>query len=108
MARPSIFLLLGAAVVLGGCSSTSLALFGVDAATQLATGRSIQGNVIHAVTGKDCAPVNWIVGRPICQEEKQVAEASQPPAYCYRTLGQVACHSERDPWMSPERRLFKE
>ena len=102
------FLALTAVLALGACSPTSVALVGMDAATQLATGRSIQGNVMHAVTGKDCAPANWIVGRPLCQEEKQVAEAPPVPVYCYRTLGQVACHSQPDPWMSPERRLYRE
>lgn len=107
MTRP--LLTLTTALVLGACSPTGVALVGVDAATQLATGRSIQGNVLHAVTGKDCAPANWIVGKPLCQEEKQVAEAPPPgPVYCYRTLGQVACHSEPDPWMSPEQRLYRE
>lgn len=101
-------LLSAAIMALGACSPTSVALVGVDAATQLATGRSIQGNVIHAVTGKDCAPANWIVGRPFCQEEKQVAESKPQPTYCYRTLGQVSCHSEPDPWMSPEQRLYRE
>jgi hypothetical protein len=96
------------ALSLGGClTSTGVAILGADTAAQLATGRSIQGNVMYALTGKECAPVNALVGKPMCRE----VEAAQPelaPRYCYRTLGQVTCHSEPDPWMSGESRLSPE
>jgi hypothetical protein len=94
-----------AAAGLSGCSNSGLALMGVDAASYIASGRSISGNLIYAMTGKDCAPLNLLAGRPPCHEEP--AKAEEPPVYCYRTLGQVDCHSEPDPMMSPTTRLYR-
>jgi hypothetical protein len=91
-----------------GCSGSGLAMMGADAVTQVASGRSIAGNVIHALTGKDCVPLNALAGKPICPEEKEDAAAKEEaPVYCYRTLGQVDCHAEPDPMMSPTTRLYR-
>lgn len=95
---------------LSGCSGPGAALFGADAVTQLASGRTIQGNLIYAVTGRDCVPLNLLSGRPVCKDEDEqeasVAEAS--PVYCYRTLGQVDCHTEPDPQMPATTRLYRD
>lgn len=84
-------------------------MMGADAVTQVASGRSIAGNVIHALTGKDCVPLNALAGKPICPDEKEDAAAAKEdaPVYCYRTLGQVDCHAEPDPMMSPTTRLYR-
>jgi hypothetical protein len=97
---------LGQAVA--GCSGSSLAVMGADAMTQVASGRSISGNVIHAFTGKDCVPMNLLTGKPMCPEEDAAAaKKEEAPVYCYRTLGQVDCHVEPDPMMSPNTRLYR-
>jgi hypothetical protein len=107
-------LTLAAAAILAGlglqaCSGSGLALMGADAASQVASGRTLTGNLIHAFTGKDCVPLNALAGRPMCQDDaQQTAEAKDAaPVYCYRTLGQVDCHSEPDPMMSPRSRLYR-
>jgi hypothetical protein len=108
MARPffhTALLLLGLAV--SGCSTSSIAMMGADAVTQLASGRSISGNVIHALTGKDCVPLNLLAGKPACQDEETKQAKDEKPIYCYRTLGQVDCHSDPDPMMSPTTRLYR-
>jgi hypothetical protein len=97
--------LVGAAA--SGCSGSSLAIMGADAVTQVASGRSITGNVIHAFTGKDCVPMNVLSGKPMCPEEEKAAAKDEAPVYCYRTLGQVDCHAEPDPMMSPTTRLYR-
>lgn len=79
---------------------------GADAVTQVASGRSITGNVIHAVTGKDCAPLNVLTGKPVCREDDTESQ-DEAPVYCYRTLGQVDCHPEPDPMKSPQTRLYR-
>lgn len=97
--------LLGLAV--SGCSGSSLAVMGADAVTQIASGRSISGNVIHAFTGKDCVPANLLAGKPMCPDDDSKAVKDERPIYCYRTLGQVDCHSDPDPMMSPSTRLYR-
>ncbi len=84
-------------------------MMGADAVTQAASGRSITGNVIYAMTGKDCMPFNVLAGKPMCPDEEAAAAAAKEPApvYCYRTLGQVDCHAEPDPMMSPTTRLYR-
>ena len=94
-------------IVASGCSGSSIAVMGADAMTQLASGRSITGNVIHAFTGKDCVPMNILSGKPMCPEENTAAAKDEAPVYCYRTLGQVDCHAEPDPMMSPTTRLYR-
>jgi hypothetical protein len=99
------------AIVLGqslaACSGSSLAVMGADAVTQVTSGRSISGNVIHAFTGKDCVPMNFFAGKPVCPEQDTATAKDEPPIYCYRTLGQVDCHAEPDPMMSPGSRLYR-
>ena len=96
-----------AGTALQACTGSELALMGADAASQLTSGRTLAGNLIHVVTGKDCVPVNVLAGRPMCTEEKETAAAEPEPVYCYRTLGQVDCHAEPDPMMSPTTRLYR-
>src|SRR5690242_18664923 len=99
--------LLAAGLATSGCSGSSLAVMGADAMTQIASGRSISGNVIHAFTGKDCIPANIFAGKPMCPEEETAVAKNAAPIYCYRTLGQVDCHTEPDPMMSPTSRLYR-
>lgn len=107
MTRPILHVsILAAGLAVSGCSGSSLAIMGADAVTQLASGRSISGNVIHAFTGKDCIPMNLLTGKPMCPEEEKNAAAEERPIYCYRTLGQVDCHADPDPMMSPTTRLY--
>jgi hypothetical protein len=94
-------------LVASGCSGSSLAIMGADAVSQVTSGRSITGNVIHAFTGKDCVPMNVLTGKPMCPEETTTAAKDETPVYCYRTLGQVDCHAEPDPMMSPTTRLYR-
>jgi hypothetical protein len=89
-----------------GCSGSGLALMGADAVAHVASGRSISGNVIHAFTGKDCVPINVLAGKPMCPEEDE-PKKEETPVYCYRTLGQIDCHTEPDPMMSPTTRLYR-
>ena len=106
----SVLLVLGG-LSLSGCTTSGLAMMGADAVTQAASGRSITGNVIYAMTGKDCMPFNVLTGKPICPDEEAAATAAkeqqQAQVYCYRTLGQVDCHTEPDPMMSPTTRLYR-
>jgi len=97
-----------AGTALQACSGSGIALMGADAASQVASGRTLAGNLIHAMTGKDCVPLNIFAGRPMCRDEEEQTAATKPaPVYCYRTLGQVDCHSEPDPMMSPTTRLYR-
>jgi hypothetical protein len=104
----SAALLMLGGLCVSGCTTSGLAMMGADAMTQAASGRSITGNVIYAMTGKDCMPFNALAGKPMCPDEEAAAAArEEAPVYCYRTLGQVDCHVEPDPMMSPTTRLYR-
>ena len=73
----SAALFLSAGLALSGCTTSGLAMMGADAMTQAASGRSITGNVIYAMTGKDCMPLNVLTGKPMCPDEEAAAAAAK-------------------------------
>jgi hypothetical protein len=40
--------------------------------------------------------------------ESQIAMPEPPKVFCYRSLGQVTCHTEPDPLMPPATRLYQD
>lgn len=93
------------ALLLCGCEPASIALWGIDSVSQAANGRTVQGNLLYAATGKECTLLGPLFGKPMCSTSTGSEAVPGPPAYCYRTLGQVACHSAPDPWMPPATHL---
>jgi hypothetical protein len=99
----------------GGGTALTLAMLGADGLSYATTGKSLTGNVVTAAMGRDCEPFNVLNSKSMCSDDRKgepgkaetLASADKPPVYCYRTLGQVACHSEPDPWMSPNQRLYR-
>lgn len=97
------------ALALGGCTTAAgtVAIVGLDVASEAATGRSLTGHVIHAMTGRHCETSNLLKGKAYCgPSEPEMATATQPPtAHCYRSLAGVTCHPVPDVFMSDARRL---
>lgn len=99
----------------GGGPALTIAMLGVDGISYATTGKSLTGNVVTKMMGRECEPFNLLNSKSVCSEDSKTEQAkaellaasNQPPVYCYRTLGQVACHSEPDPWMSPNQRLYR-
>src|SRR5262245_22892553 len=114
MRRILILLSLLSLTACGGPALT-IAMLGADGISYAATGKSLTGNVVTSMMGRECEPFNMLNSKPICAEDgkgapgqaQMLAAAAPPPVYCYRTLGQVACHAEPDPWMSPNQRLYR-
>ena len=103
---PSLALILTGSC-LSACTTSGLAMMGADVVTQAASGRSITGNILYAMTGKDCMPFNVLSGKPMCDDKEESAAPEEEPVYCYRTLGHVDCHAEPDPMKSPGTRLYR-
>ena len=76
-----ISLLLGAALVIGGCSSDVFKK--VD--------REVAGWF-----GESCSFTNLSSGDDFCMPEKEAH--MQPLVYCYKTLGSVNCYAEENPY----------
>lgn len=53
--------------------------------------------VAEAVTGQDCSYIRHLEDKgPLCRpKQRQVIER---PVYCYKTLADVECYAERDPY----------
>lgn len=110
-------ILLLALLTLTACGGPALtiAMLGADGLSYATTGKSLTGNVVTKMMGRECEPFNVLNSKPMCAEDRKdqagnaqmLAAASPPSVYCYRTLGQVACHAEPDPWMSPNQRLYR-
>jgi hypothetical protein len=98
------------ALSLGGCTTAAgtVAIVGLDVASEAATGRSLTGHVIHAMTGRHCETSNLLKGKAYCApSEPDVAMAPSTPtgAHCYRSIAGVTCHPVPDVFMSDARRL---
>lgn len=62
----------------------------------VATGKTASDNVMSLATGKDCSTIR-------AKDEGRYCVAKNPPierpdVYCYRSLGQVSCYREPDPY----------
>lgn len=101
-------------LTLTACTPLDLAYLGAEAASQIASGRSLSHNVTYAVTGHDCTPVRALLWGTACTElddapsdekvaehEKEVSSAAN--VYCYRSIGTVDCHEQPDPLRSASR-----
>lgn len=62
----------------------------------VATGKSASDHIVSLSTGKDCSSIR-------AKDEGQYCVSKNPPiqrpdVYCYRSLGQVSCYREPDPY----------
>ncbi|MBF0268379.1 MAG: hypothetical protein HQL44_07285 [Alphaproteobacteria bacterium] len=71
-------------------------LMQVEVVSLVATGKTATDHVASLATGKDCSTIR-------AKDEGQFCVSRNPPiqrpdVYCYRTLGQVSCYREPDPY----------
>ena len=66
----------------------------VNAATVIATDKTIADHVVSYRSGKDCSSVRSEQGRSYCREDEPnpIADVT-----CYQTLGDVMCYAAPDP-----------
>ena len=92
--------LLAASLALGGCIGGvgTGALLAAGATTTTVMEDKLPSDFIaEAVTGQDCSYIRHVKDKgPLCRPERR--EVIERPLYCYRTLGQIECFEERDPY----------
>ena len=88
-------------LILSGCESNALitpatALM-ASGAVVIAEDKTPTDLIASAITGLDCDTVRKSRDKgPLCRPEKQ--EIIEKPVYCYRTLGEINCFNEPDPY----------
>ncbi|MEQ8604569.1 MAG: hypothetical protein RIB45_14740 [Marivibrio sp.] len=91
---------LAASLTLGGCIGGvgTGALLAAGATTTTVLEDKLPSDFIaEAVTGQDCSYIRQLEDKgPLCRPERR--EVIERPLYCYRTLGQIECFEERDPY----------
>lgn len=71
-------------------------LLQAEVVSLVATGKTATDHIVSMGTGKDCSTIR-------AKDEGQYCVSKNPPiqrpdVYCYRTLGQVSCYREPDPY----------
>ena len=90
------FMLLAAALVLGGCSAASTAqsvapqALLIEGATIVGTDKTIGDHVISFATNKNCSTIRKHLGKTYCEED-EIGRVDE--VYCYRTLAKVTCYA---------------
>jgi hypothetical protein len=87
-------LALGLSACAGGAAAP-LVMASTDIYGYSANRKSNVDSLISAVAGQNCSFRNLGVGRSYCLEE--TSTATEPTAYCYRTIADVTCYREARP-----------
>ncbi|MDF1749853.1 MAG: hypothetical protein P1V34_13360 [Alphaproteobacteria bacterium] len=87
-------------ISLGACGSDLLTPFGVAAVTTaviINEDKTPSDLLASAITGQDCDTIRKNRDKgPLCRAPRE--EVIEAPVFCYRTLGNVNCFSEPDPY----------
>ncbi len=80
-------------MALGGCAAATP--FGaVEAASVMASDKTLSDHAISVVSGKDCSILRREQGRTYCAEDE--VHPVYRKMHCYRTLGRVTCYDQPD------------
>ena len=95
-----------AGLLAGACGTeTSVYLLGAGLANFIQSDRLPQDYLAELVTGKEYNTLAAIKDKgPLCRESFN-PPIYEKPIYCYRTLGQVKCYEEPDPYGPTTRRV---
>lgn len=93
MARRFIYFI-GLVLLLGGSGCTTLAFETAE-------------KKLSQWTDAQCSYAHVLVGEPYCV--KPAAPKEQPPLYCFRSIGDVDCYAEADPYqINPSGRALQQ
>jgi len=91
---------LAASLALGGCIGgvgTGALLAAGSTTTTVLEDKLPTDLLADAVTGQDCSYIRKLEDKgALCRPHRR--EVIERPLYCYRTLGQIECFEERDPY----------
>jgi hypothetical protein len=92
---------------LGACGSDLLTPFGlaaVSTAIIINEDKTPSDIIASAVTGEDCNTIRKSRDKgPLCRAPRE--EIIEPPLFCYRTLGDINCFAEPDPYGYDQREV---
>ena len=92
--------------LLGGCSlmegPASLATAGVSTVLLINTGKTLADHAVSYAIDEDCGIVNYEKTRHYCRDWPDVTVRAEPELYCYKTLAQVECHAQPEPYGNKE------
>lgn len=71
-------------------------LLQAEVVSLVATGKTATDHVMSLSTGKDCSTIRAKDEGQYCVSRNLPIQ--RPDVYCYRTLGQVSCYREPDPY----------
>ncbi|MBP5856807.1 hypothetical protein KAJ83_07290 [Marivibrio halodurans] len=81
---------------IGGVSAPAVAAVGATA-TIVLEDKLPTDYLAEAVTGQDCSYIRHVEDKgPLCRPPRR--EVVERPLYCYRTLADIECFEERDPY----------
>ena len=104
-ARTGATILIAGLLTVACGTETSVYLLGAGLANFIQSDRLPQDYLAELVTGKECNTLAAIKDKgPLCRESFNPA-VYEKPIYCYRTLGQVRCYEEPDPYGPTTRRV---
>jgi hypothetical protein len=103
---PTGVTILIAALLVAACGTeTSVYLLGAGMANFIQTDRLPHDYLAELVTGKECNTLAAMRDKgPLCRDSFN-PQVYEKPIYCYRTLGQITCYEEPDPYGPTTRRV---
>ena len=84
---------------LTGCAGLPLAgvVGGAEVASVVNTDKTLTDHVASNLTGHDCSTVKVKSRGKYCIDQNSIP-APQPAVYCYRSLGDINCYENPDPY----------
>ena len=96
--RTALAILFAGLMVVGCGTETSVYMLGAGMANFIQSDRMPQDFIAELVTGKECNTLAAIKDKgPLCRESFD-PPIYEKPIYCYRTLGNIRCYEEPDPY----------
>ncbi len=100
-------ILFGAVLMtLAACGASSFLVLSGSMANFIQTDKLPTDYVAEWASGKECRTlVAMKDGGPLCRKSFDGPRVYEKPVYCYRTLGQITCYDEPDPYRTSTQRV---
>ncbi len=100
-----VSLCIGAGLSLGlsGCVfSTTAVVAGANIVSYVETEKLLTDHAVSLATGMDCSAERAVREYEFCRDPaEELAAAEQDQVFCYRSLADITCYSEPDPYRGP-------
>ena len=93
-------------LVLSACGTSSFLVLSGSMANFIQTDKLPTDYVAEWASGKECRSlVAMKDGGPLCRKSFDPPRVYEKPIYCYRTLAQITCYDEPDPYRTSLQRV---